>query len=71
MASNVALTGLARDLAKRAEEGRPVRIGLIGCGEEASVEKTTEVTTPGGTTTTTQSTEVDFVPVVAVTLVAG
>ncbi|MBS9719417.1 homoserine dehydrogenase [Tianweitania sp. BSSL-BM11] len=30
---NVAPTGLARDLAKRAEEGRPVRIGLIGCGE--------------------------------------
>jgi predicted homoserine dehydrogenase-like protein len=31
--SNVALTGLARDLARRADEGRPVRIGLIGCGE--------------------------------------
>src|SRR5690606_6964288 len=31
--TNVALTGLARDLARRAEEGRPVRIGLIGCGE--------------------------------------
>lgn len=31
--SNVALTGLARDLARRGEEGRPVRIGLIGCGE--------------------------------------
>lgn len=33
MASNVALTGLARDLASRADEGRPIRIGLIGCGE--------------------------------------
>ncbi|WP_163270089.1 NAD(P)H-dependent oxidoreductase [Chelativorans alearense] len=31
--TNVALTGLARDLARRAEEGRPVRIGVIGCGE--------------------------------------
>lgn len=31
--SNVAPIGLARDLARRAEEGRPVRIGLIGCGE--------------------------------------
>ncbi|MEO3998130.1 NAD(P)H-dependent oxidoreductase [Mesorhizobium sp. CAU 1732] len=31
--TNVALTGLARDLAKREEAGRPVRIGLVGCGE--------------------------------------
>jgi predicted homoserine dehydrogenase-like protein len=31
--TNVALTGLARDLAARANEGRPVRIGLVGCGE--------------------------------------
>lgn len=31
--TNVALTGLAGDLARRAEEGRPVRIGLVGCGE--------------------------------------
>lgn len=31
--TNVALTGLARDLAERAESGKPVRIGLIGCGE--------------------------------------
>ena len=31
--TNVALTGLARDLAKRASEGRPVRIGVIGSGE--------------------------------------
>ncbi|MEM9708266.1 MAG: homoserine dehydrogenase [Pseudomonadota bacterium] len=33
MPSNIALTGLAKDLARRAEEGRPVRIGLIGSGE--------------------------------------
>ncbi len=33
MPSNVALTGLARDLAERQHEGRPVRIGLIGSGE--------------------------------------
>jgi predicted homoserine dehydrogenase-like protein len=31
--TNVALTGLARDLAARADAGRPVRIGLVGCGE--------------------------------------
>ncbi len=33
MPTNVALTGLARDLAQRAETGRPVRIGLVGAGE--------------------------------------
>lgn len=33
MASNVALTGLARDLAAREAEGRPIRIGLVGTGE--------------------------------------
>lgn len=33
MASNVALTGLAKDLKARADQGRPVRIGLIGSGE--------------------------------------
>jgi len=33
MASNVAPTGLAKDLKARAETGRPVRIGLIGSGE--------------------------------------
>ena len=33
MSSNVALTGLARDLKRRAEIGKPVRIGLIGSGE--------------------------------------
>ena len=31
--TNVALTGLARDLAQRAADGRPVRIGVVGCGE--------------------------------------
>lgn len=31
--TNVALTGLARDLAARAEAGRPIRIGVIGSGE--------------------------------------
>ena len=31
--TNVVLTGLARDLARRADEGRPVRIGVIGSGE--------------------------------------
>src|SRR5436309_660845 len=33
MTSNVALTGLARDLKKRADSGKPIRIGLVGCGE--------------------------------------
>ena len=33
MPTNVAPTGLARDLRARAEAGRPVRIGLIGAGE--------------------------------------
>ncbi|WP_417525512.1 NAD(P)H-dependent oxidoreductase [Marinovum sp.] len=33
MPSNIALTGLAKDLAARADTGRPVRIGLIGSGE--------------------------------------
>ena len=31
--TNVVLTGLARELARRADEGRPVRIGVIGSGE--------------------------------------
>jgi predicted homoserine dehydrogenase-like protein len=31
--TNVALTGLARELAERADSGRPVRIGVIGSGE--------------------------------------
>jgi predicted homoserine dehydrogenase-like protein len=33
MTSNVALVGLARDLAERQETGRPIRIGLVGTGE--------------------------------------
>lgn len=33
MSSNIALTGLAKDLAARAASGKPVRIGLIGSGE--------------------------------------
>ncbi|MEM7214040.1 MAG: NAD(P)H-dependent oxidoreductase [Pseudomonadota bacterium] len=33
MPTNVALTGLARDLEARAETGKPIRIGVIGCGE--------------------------------------
>ena len=33
MATNVALTGLARDLAEREASGKPVRIGLLGAGE--------------------------------------
>lgn len=33
MTANIALTGLAKDLAARAATGRPVRIGLIGSGE--------------------------------------
>jgi predicted homoserine dehydrogenase-like protein len=33
MPSNIALTGLAKDLAARADAGRPVRIGLVGSGE--------------------------------------
>lgn len=33
MPTNVALTGLARDLAAKAAGGRPIRIGLVGAGE--------------------------------------
>lgn len=33
MPTNVALTGLAKDLAARADSGRPIRIGLVGAGE--------------------------------------
>jgi predicted homoserine dehydrogenase-like protein len=33
MPSNVALTGLARELRERADSGKPIRIGLIGAGE--------------------------------------
>jgi predicted homoserine dehydrogenase-like protein len=30
---NIALTGLAAELERRASEGRPIRIGLVGTGE--------------------------------------
>ena len=33
MPTNVALTGLAKDLAARADSGKPIRIGLVGAGE--------------------------------------
>ncbi|MEO9825203.1 MAG: homoserine dehydrogenase [Paracoccaceae bacterium] len=33
MPSNVALTGLARELRHRSDSGKPIRIGLIGAGE--------------------------------------
>lgn len=33
MATNVALTGLARDMQARADSGKPIRIGLVGSGE--------------------------------------
>ncbi|UXN71596.1 NAD(P)H-dependent oxidoreductase [Devosia neptuniae] len=33
MTTNIALTGLARDLAARAETGKPIRVGVIGSGE--------------------------------------
>ncbi len=33
MASNVELIGLAKDLAELERSGKPVRLGLIGCGE--------------------------------------
>lgn len=33
MTSNIALTGLARDLAARKDAGKPIRIGLVGSGE--------------------------------------
>ena len=33
MPTNVSLTGLPRDLELRAETGKPIRVGLIGCGE--------------------------------------
>ena len=33
MPTNVALTGLAKDLALRGQTGKPIRIGLVGAGE--------------------------------------
>ncbi len=45
--TNVALTGLARDLARRASEGRPVRIGVIGSGEMGTDLVTQGMLMPG------------------------
>ncbi|MCG7506733.1 NAD(P)H-dependent oxidoreductase [Mesorhizobium retamae] len=45
--TNVALTGLARDLARRAEEDRPVRIGVIGSGEMGTDLVTQGMLMPG------------------------
>ena len=45
--TNVVLTGLARDLAKRAAEGRPVRIGVIGSGEMGTDLVTQGMLMPG------------------------
>ncbi|HUH76266.1 MAG TPA: homoserine dehydrogenase, partial [Devosia sp.] len=33
MTANVSLTGIARDLAARADSGKPIRVGVIGSGE--------------------------------------
>jgi predicted homoserine dehydrogenase-like protein len=33
MTTSIALTGLARDLAARADSGKPIRVGVIGSGE--------------------------------------
>ncbi|MDP0930022.1 NAD(P)H-dependent oxidoreductase [Paracoccus onubensis] len=33
MPTNVALTGLARDLRERGDSGKPIRVGLVGSGE--------------------------------------
>ena len=45
--TNVALTGLARELARRADEGRPVRIGVIGSGEMGTDLVTQGMLMPG------------------------
>ncbi|WP_157018611.1 NAD(P)H-dependent oxidoreductase [Mesorhizobium xinjiangense] len=47
MTSNIALTGLARDLAERAERGNPVRIGVIGSGEMGTDLVTQGMLMPG------------------------
>lgn len=54
MSSNVTLTGLAKDLAARADQGPPIRIGLIGSGEM-------------GTDIVTQTAQMDGVEVAAIT----
>jgi predicted homoserine dehydrogenase-like protein len=45
--ANVHLTGLARDLARRAEENRPIRIGVIGSGEMGTDLVTQGMLMPG------------------------
>ncbi|MHB2267063.1 NAD(P)H-dependent oxidoreductase [Aliihoeflea sp. PC F10.4] len=45
--TDIALTGLARDLARRADEGRPVRIGVIGSGEMGTDLVTQGMLMPG------------------------
>lgn len=45
--TNVALTGLARELAQRASENRPVRIGVIGSGEMGTDLVTQGMLMPG------------------------
>ncbi len=45
--TNVALTGLARELARRADENRPVRIGVIGSGEMGTDLVTQGMLMPG------------------------
>lgn len=47
MATNVELIGLARDMQARADTGRPVRIGLIGCGEMGTDIVTAVAPMPG------------------------
>ncbi|MDD9910531.1 MAG: homoserine dehydrogenase [Ahrensia sp.] len=47
MATNVAPTGLTRDLLRARDEGRPVRIGLIGCGEMGTDIVTQTALMPG------------------------
>ncbi|MBZ9763002.1 NAD(P)H-dependent oxidoreductase [Mesorhizobium sp. CA8] len=45
--TNIALTGLARDLARRAAEGRTVRLGIIGSGEMGTDLVTQGMLMPG------------------------
>ena len=45
--TNVALTGLARDLARRAADNKPVRIGVIGSGEMGTDLVTQGMLMPG------------------------
>ncbi len=45
--TDIALTGLARDLVHRAEAGRPVRIGIIGSGEMGTDLVTQGMLMPG------------------------